>query len=189
MSAPTFAQAFVELRAEDPEAVSAFEVARDRLAAGARLRSLRRVRVFELTGNLPERDELASLLHRSTRFYNPSKERCTLRSRPDEPAPFTADESLVLVVDRGLERRAAAERWWKHETGAKVEVREGLAWALRFEPGTDAARDAASLAAVEDRATGLLCNPHFQEWRRGEGAAPPWPWVAAAERPAKGKGA
>lgn len=182
MSTPTFAQAFVELRAEDPEAVSAFEVARDRLAAGARLRSLRRVRVFELSGNLPERDELASLLHRSTRFYNPTKERCTLRVRPGEPAPFGADESLVLVTDRGLERRAAAERWWRHETGAKVEVREGLAWALEFEPGADAARDAASLAAVEDRATGLLSNPHFQDWRPGEGAAPPWPWVTERRR-------
>jgi hypothetical protein len=186
-AAAGLAQAFVELRAEDPEAVSAFEVARDRLQAGARLRSLRRVRVFELSGNLPERDELQALLHRSTRFYNPSKERCTLRVRKDEPAPFRADESLVLVVDRGLERRPAAERWWRHETGAKVEVREGLAWALGFEPGADAARETASLAAVEDRATGLLSNPHFQDWRPGKGAAPPWPWMAETARAAKGK--
>lgn len=182
-----FYQAFVELRAEDPEAVSAFEVARERLAAGSRLRSLRRVRVFELSGVLPPRDETQDLLHRSTRFYNPVKERCTLRTSASEPAPFRPDEALVLVSDRGLERRAAAERWWKHETGAKVEVREGLAWALAFEPGTDAVRESASLAAVLDRATGLLCNPHFQDWRPGQGAAPPWPWLANGDRPAKGK--
>ena len=175
-------QAFVELRAEDPEAVSAFEVARERLAAGARLRSLRRVRVFELSGLLPPREETQDLLHRSTRFYNPVKERCTLRASASEPVPFRPEEALVLVVDRGLERRPAAERWWKHETGAKVEVREGLAWALAFEPGTDAAREAASLAAVEDRATGLLCNPHFQDWRAGEGARLPWPWVSEPKR-------
>lgn len=180
-------QAFVELRAEDPEAVSAFEVARERLRAGARLRSLRRVRVFELSGVLPPRAEAEALLHRSTRFYNPVKERCTLRTGASEPTPFHADEALVLVVDRGLDRRPAAERWWKHETGSKVEVREALAWALAFEPGTDAAREAGALAAVEDRANGLLCNPHFQDHRPGQGAAPPWPWVTAGEKPAKGK--
>lgn len=180
-------QAFIELQAEDPEATSALEVARERLAAGAHLRSLRRVRVFELTGTLPGRDEIEALLHRSTRFYNPTKERCTLRTSAREPAPFRPGEALVLVVDRGLERRPAAERWWRHETGQKVEVREGLAWALAFEPGVEAAREAASLAAVEDRATGLLCNPHFQDWRPGEGASPPWPWVAEPGRAAKAK--
>ena len=183
----TSLQCFIELRAEDPEAVSAFEVARARLAAGSRLRSVRRVRVFELSGVLPPRAEAEDLLHRSTRFYNPVKERCTLRASASEPAPFLPDEALVLVIDRGLERRTAAERWWKHETGAKVEVREGLAWALTFEPGADAARAATALAAVEDRATGLLCNPHFQDWRPGDGAAPPWPWLGAPDKPAKGK--
>lgn len=180
-------QAFVELRAEDPEAMSALEVARERLAAGAKLESLRRVRVFELSGVLPPRAELVSLLHRSTRFYNPTKERCTLRASGREPAPFRSDEALVLVVDRALERRPAAERWWRHETGTKIEVREALAWALGFAPGVDAARAAASLAAVEDRATGLLCNPHFQDWRPGAGGSPPWPWIGGPERAVKGK--
>jgi len=187
MSTPGAMQAYIELTAEDPEATSAFEVARERLAAGARLKSLRRLRVFELSGALPERNEVEALLHRSTRFYNPTKERCTLRTSAAEPAPFDRDETLVLVVDRGLERRPAAERWWRHETGQKVEVREGLAWALAFEPGVDAAREAASLAAVEDRATGLLCNPHFQDWRPGDGAAPPWPWVAEPRRASRGR--
>ena len=182
-------QAFVELKAEDPEAMSTLEVARERLAAGARLRTLRRVRVFEITGTLPDRAETEALLHRSTRFYNPAKEKVTVRASPREPAPFREDEELVLVVDRGLERRPAAERWWRHETGATVEVREGLAWAREFEPGPDAAREAASLAAVRDRATGLLSNPHFQDWRAGKGASPPWPWLAGPERPAKGRSA
>jgi len=182
-------QAYVELKSEDPEATSAFEVARERLAAGAKLRSLRRVRVFEITGAVPDREEAEALLHRSTRFYNPAKERCTVRASAAEPAPFRNDEALVMVLDRGLERRTAAERWWRHETGTRVEVREGLAWALAFEPGTDAAREAASLAAVEDRATGLLCNPHFQDWRPGQGASPPWPWLAGPERTAKGRSA
>lgn len=177
-------QAFVEPRADDPEATSAFEVARARLAAGARLRRLRRLRVFEVRGALPGRRELEQLFHRSTRFYNPAKERCTVRTAPAEPAPFAAEEALVLVVDRGLERRTAAERWWRHETGEKVEVREGVVWALAFEPGTDAAREAASLAAVTDRAHGLLANPHFQAWHQGHGPRPPWPWFAAPGRSA-----
>jgi hypothetical protein len=178
-------QAYIELRAEDPEAVSALGVARERLAAGRSLRSLRRVRVFELRGELPGRAETEALLHRSTRFYNPAKERCTVRASAGERAPFRDSEALVLVVDRGLERRTAAERWWKHETGAKVEVREGTAWALEFAPGTDGAAAAAELAAVTDRAHGLLSNPHFQDWRAGHGALPPWPWITAAAKPAR----
>ncbi|MFM7230937.1 MAG: hypothetical protein ACKO3S_03025 [bacterium] len=178
-------QAFVELRAEDAEAVSALAVARARLKAGKGLRSLRRVRVFELTGALPSRSEVETLLHRSTRFYNPAKERCTVRAAEGEATPFRDDEQLVLVVDRGLDRRPAAERWWRHETGARVEVREGLAWALAFDPGVDAERSTKGLAEVRDRARGLLANPHFQDWRPGAGPNPPFPWVKARPRARK----
>ena len=122
------------------------------------------------------------LLHRSTRFYNPAKERCTVRAAAREPVPFAPEEALVLVLDRGLERRPAGERWWKHETGEKVEVREGTVWALAFEPGEDAAARAGELAELKDRRHGLFANPHFQDWRAGEGAHPPWPWL---ERPRK----
>jgi len=178
-------QAFVELRAEDPEATSALGVARARLEAGRRLAALRRLRVFELAGELPDRATVEDLLHRSTRFYNPAKERLTVRDSATGLAPFSPDEALVLVLDRGLERRPAAERWWRHETGDKVEVREGTAWALSFEPGTDATASAASLAAVTDRAHGLLSNPSFQDWRAGAGASPPWPWLASKRRTRK----
>jgi hypothetical protein len=179
------AQAFVELIAEDPEATSALAIARGRLMAGRRLRSLRRMRVFELAGALPDRAELEALLHRSTRFYNPAKERCAVRAAEREPAPFRADEALVLVLDRGLERRAAGERWWKHETGERVEVREGTVWALAFEPGEDAAARAGELAELRDRGKGLFANPHFQDWRAGTGARPPWPWFERARKRAK----
>ena len=180
--AKRLAQAYIELLAEDPEATSALAIARGRLAAGRRLRSLRRVRVFELSGPLPSRAQVEELLHRSTRFYNPAKERCTVRAAEREPAPFGPDEALLLVVDRGLERRPAGERWWKHETGEKVEVREGTVWALAFEPGEDAAARAGELAEVRDRRHGLFANPHFQDWRPGEAGTPPWPWL---ERPRK----
>jgi hypothetical protein len=176
------AQAFIELLAEDPEAESALAIARGRLAAGRRLAGLRRVRVFELAGALPSRAQVEELLHRSTRFYNPAKERCTVRAAEREPVPFKPEEALVLVLDRGLERRPAGERWWKHETGEKVEVREGTVWALAFEPGEDAAARAGELAELKDRRHGLFANPHFQDWRAGEGAHPPWPWL---ERPRK----
>jgi len=178
-------QAFVELLAEDPEATSAREIARERLAAGRRLEGLRRVRVFELSGELPARDEVAKLLHRSTRFYNPAKERCSLRAAEREPAPFAPGEALVLVLDRGLERRPAGERWWKHETGGKVEVREGTVWALAFEPGEQADVRAGELAELKDRQHGLFANPHFQDWRPGQGASPPWPWLERPRRRAK----
>jgi len=165
--------------------VSALAIARDRLAAGRQLRTLRRVRVFELAGALPGRAQTEELLHRSTRFYNPAKERCTVRAAEREPAPFRPGEALLLVLDRGLERRVAGERWWKHETGEKVEVREGTVWVLGFEPGEDAAARAAELAEVRDRRHGLFANPHFQDWRPGEGAHPPWPWLERPRRRAK----
>jgi len=184
MSGDKRLQAFVEHRAEDAEAVSALEVARERLAAGKRLRNVRRLRLFELTGALPGRHEAEDLLHRSTRFYNPAKERCTVRASSGDPGPFRDGEALVLVVDRGLERRLPAERWWRHETGERVEVREGVVWALTFEPGSDAAKEAEALAAVTDRAHGLFSNPHFQDWSAGTGRNPPWPWLETTKRAA-----
>ena len=192
MSAPpkAIAQAWIELRATDPEASSAFAIARADLEAGRTLESLRRFRVFELRGQLPDAAGIADLLHRSIQFYNPSKERCVVRASAGDPAPVREGETLALVFERGGERRTAAERWWKHETGEKVEVREGIAWAMRFAPGGDAAVLAADLAVARDRSHGLLSNPHAQEWRPGqmEGSSsiPPLEWIgskaAAAQR-------
>ena len=85
------AQAWIEPRADDPEATSALAVARERLLAGRALEGLRRLRVIELSGVLPDRAALEGLLHRSIQFYNPAKERCTLRLDPLEPAPLEAD--------------------------------------------------------------------------------------------------
>jgi len=178
-------QLYVELRAADPEAVSARGVARERLAAGRRLAELRRLRVFELAGELPGRAEAQALFDRSTWFYNPVKERATVRDSAAAPAPFSTGESLVLVVDRGLERRAAAERWWRHETGVRAEVREAVVWGLTFAGTGDAEADATSLAVTADRAHGLFANPHFQDWRLARGDAPPWPWLGKPKRTRK----
>jgi hypothetical protein len=173
------AQAWVALRAEDPEAGSAFAVARERLEAAGGLRELRRFRVFELRGPLPGGPELEELLHRSTQFYNPAKERCTVRRSPGAPSPVDAAEAVALVVERGGDRRAAAERWWRHETGARIEVREAVAWVMRFEPGTDAAARAAELAVARERGTGLFCNPHAQEADVATGPPPLERWPGA----------
>lgn len=174
------AQAWVFLNADDPEAVSALAVARAHLAAGAALAGLRRARLFELRGALPGRDDLEDLLHRSTQFYNPHKERCVVRDDPDEPAPVAADERVVLVWERGGERRAAAERWWLHETRRRIEVREGVAWLVRLAPGERPAR-VEELADVTGRRRGLLCNPHAQD-HRVSGADAPLPWWESPER-------
>ncbi len=174
------AQAWVRLRADDPEAVSALAVARRSLAAGRALEALDRWRVFELRGALPPKTELEELLHRSSQFYNPHKETCEVRASRRDPAPVAAGSCLVLVTERGGTRRAAAERWWSHVTGAEVEVREGVAWAMRFAEGTDAEAAAADLAVVRDRAHGLLCNPNAQDHREA-GAEVPMPWIEAGE--------
>ncbi|MBI5711250.1 MAG: hypothetical protein HZC42_13260 [Candidatus Eisenbacteria bacterium] len=174
-------QAWIELIAADPEAVSALAVARARLAAGARLAGLRRFRVFELGGRLPPRRETEDLLHRSTRFYNPHKERCVVRMEPADPAPLEPAEQAVLVFDRDGERRDGAERWWRHETGEAVTVREGVVFVLRFEPGEPAAERTCELAVLRGRLSGLLCNPHSQEHRTAA-AAVPLPWMTTPAR-------
>ena len=58
------AQAWIELKADDPEAVSALGVARVHLPAGSTLAGLRRFRLFELAGVLPDRTRMEELLHR-----------------------------------------------------------------------------------------------------------------------------
>lgn len=179
------AQAWVELKTEDPEAFSALAVARARLAAASGLESVRRFRVFEIEGGLPDPGALEDLLHRSTWFYNPHKERCTVRRAAGEDAPCGRGEIAVLVVESGGDRRPAAERWWRHETGGAVEVREGVVWALRFARGEDATARASDLAEVRDPAHGLLCNSNFQSCSV-MADAPPIDWIrrTAAARPA-----
>ena len=172
-------QAWIELNTRDPEAVSALASARAHLAAGVSLQELRRLRLIELRGPLPDRAAVEEMLHRSAQFYNPYKERCTLRSSAAEAAPVPPGAQVVLVTERGAERRAAAERWWMHESGEKIDVLEGVAWVLAFESGMRAAECAAELAVLRDRRHGLLCNPHSQEHRLS-GADVPLPWIATA---------
>jgi hypothetical protein len=168
----------VELVAEDPEAVSALGVARSGLRAGQALEGLRRMRLLELSGPLPARSSIEDLLHRSIQFYNPQKERCTVRLKEDEPVSRAPAEALVLVWESGGERRPAAERWWQHETGKRIEVREGVVWGLRFGAGARIESAARELALLRDRRHGLLCNPHSQESRIAAGEVPV-PWIAS----------
>ena len=171
------AQAYVELRTEDPEATSALAVARDRLSAGRDLVGLRRFRLFEIAGAAIDHATLALRLHGSTQFYNPVRERCVVRTDSSEPVPAGDDEALVLVFERDGERRAAAERWWRHDGGQRVEIREGVVWALRFAPGTDATARAGELAVTEGRARGLFANVNAEEYRVCAGSVPPLDWM------------
>jgi hypothetical protein len=174
------AQAWIERVTDDPEAVSALGVARARLAAGRGLERLRRIRLIEIRGAVPASEEVARLLHESTQFYNPHKERCTVRVRAGEAAPVQTGDAVLLVWERGEARRPAAERWWRRETGGAVRVDEGVAWVLTFAPGVDAAARARELGVVRDARHGLLCNPFAQELRLG-GADVPLPWIEDAE--------
>ena len=175
------AQAWIESIADDPEAVSAFAVARRTLEAGASLAGLRRMRLIEIEGVLPDAGALAARLHDSTRFYNPNKERCHLRVEDASPAPLAAGEAAALVFDRDGEERVASERWWKRVTGSAAKVREGTAWIASATPGHSALDVLAALLEVRDARHGLLCNPHAQE-SRGPATVPPLRWFAS--RPA-----
>lgn len=180
------AHAWVALRAGDPEASSALDVAREHLDAARGLLGLRRYRVFELRGALPEPAALEHLLHRSTQFYNPAKETCAVRRDEAAPSPVETAEAVALVVERGGDRRPAAERWWRHATGGRIEVREGTAWVMRFEPGADAGSLAGELAVARDRTHGLFCNPHAQEVSVGVGPPPLERWPGARRPRAAG---
>jgi hypothetical protein len=173
------AQAWVELITDDPAALSALAVARSRLPEGRRLLKVRRLRLFELEGAVAARGALEDLMHRSTWFYNPHKERCSVRLDGADPAPLAPDEQAVLVVERGGERRPAAERWWRHETGGAIEVREAIVYALRFEAGEEAAARTEELAVVRGPQRGLLCNPNAQICAFGPGV-PPLDWIRSA---------
>jgi hypothetical protein len=183
--AKSLAQAWIALNTDDPAAVSALATARERLEAGAALAGLTRWRLVELRGTLPPPDALQDTLHRSTQFYNPYKERAVLRTGASERAPC-GGAVAVLVTERGGGRRRAAERWWKHETGRAVEVREGVVWALTFDPALEPDGERArlarakSLAVLSDRAHGLFCNPHAQDWAAA--IDPPLPWMFAPPR-------
>src|SRR5437867_845690 len=160
-------QAWIELNADDPEAVSAFGVARARLASGRALTELKRARLVEISGTRRPLAEVEQLLHASSQFYNPHKERCSLRVSTADPLPCPSDAVLVVVWEREGERRGAAERWWRHETGEEVEVREGIVWMLRFAAEVDRLEAARGLTRVRDARHGLLCNPWSQVSRAG----------------------
>jgi hypothetical protein len=185
---PRTVQAWVELIAEDPEAWSAESVARARLAAGAGLAALRRLRLLELRGPLPARRDIEGLLHRSIQFYNPHKERCHVRATARDPVPVRPGEVAVLVWDRAGERRAAAERWWDHQTGARIEVREGTVWLVTFAPDGNPDERARRLAVADGPDSGLFCNPNAQEYRLA-GNRVPLDWFAAAREPRTAEGA
>jgi hypothetical protein len=169
------AQAWVELRSADPWAWTALHAIRTHLPEGRPLRSLRRVRMFELSGTLPARGRLEDLLHRSTQFYNPHKEACVLRRVGRDPVPVAAGETTVLVWEREGGRCGSAERWLKRETGKLVRVRESVLWVLGWDPGvSDAERleRTRDLAVLRDRRHGLLANPHAEDVTVHAGAPP-----------------
>lgn len=171
-------QAWIELRAEDPEAVSAFAVARAGRASAHRPEELVRMRLVELAGSGYPRADVERLLHRSTQVYNPHKERCTVRAAAAEPLPGPAGAEVLVVWERDGERRSAVERWWRHETGETIEVREAVVWMVRFAPGVEPAVAARELALLRDARHGLLCNPWSQSLRTGVARCDP-PWIQA----------
>ena len=175
----TVLQAWITLRADDPEAVSALGVARQ---ADARLSELRRTRLIEIRGSRRSVADALALLHASTQFYNPHKERCVLRDHDSAPLESGAQAGRVVVWERGDERRVAAERWWRHETGEPVEVREATVWELTCQPAGATPAVVAELARVRDARHGLLCNPWSQE-HRVLSAAAPLPWISPQTNP------
>ena len=89
-------QAWIELNADDPEAVSAFGVAQSRLAAGRGLTELRRVRLVEIVGTAPTDLDLPSLDASSDVLK-------TVPRRADIDSTFAAAQSLLGAVGAAIE--------------------------------------------------------------------------------------
>ena len=172
------AQAWIETIAQDPAAVSALVIARRTLAGVGDLRSLRRVRLIEIEGRLPDAITLAARLHDSTRFYNPHKERCTVRRLRTDATPLEPTERAALVFDREGERRPASERWWKRVTGDTVRVREGTVWIAGAASADETGAALNMLMPGPGFGQGLLCNANAQEFRRADSTVP-LPWFSA----------
>ena len=155
----------VELRAEDPEASSALVVARERLDGGARAAraaALPRVRAARRAAGDATSSRSGCTARRSSTI--PAKERCVVRAggrRSPSPVAGRARRSC-WSSSAAASAGAAAERWWRHETGARVEVREGVVVGAAVRAGRGRARRSAR--SWRWRATarhGLFCNPHF----------------------------
>ena len=86
------------------------------------------------------------------------------------------------MIERGGERRPAAERWWSQRPGDSIEVREGTAWALTFDDEEDA--DAERRASwsrwwTEVTACCATLTRRRRDWPRRE---IPLPWIGEAGR-------
>src|SRR5204862_7187796 len=120
-------QAWIGRLGGDPEARSAADIARTRLAAGALLSYLRRARLIEIAGSALDRDGATALMHASTLVYNPYKEHCHVRRESRDAVPGAEPGTrLLLVMERSRTRRPASERWWAREAGQRVVVRRGV---------------------------------------------------------------
>ncbi len=164
----------VALRGEDLAAISALEALRDELGA-ADLAALSRETVWEIeiAGDAPVMaralERLQSAARESLLFANPVKERWTLEEGPLRLGRAGVGRCLVglLVRDRPDRAgpacaRALATDW----EIAGAAVRRDTLWILDLpDTGRDAAAARArALGVTTARRSGLLVNPHYQDW-------------------------
>jgi hypothetical protein len=164
----------VALRGEDLAAISALEALRDELGA-ADLAALSRESVWEIEvpGGLDDiaqaRERLETAARESLLFANPVKERWTLEEGPLRLGRAGAGRCLVglLVTDRPDRAGPACTRALATDWGiAGAAVRRDTLWILDLpDTGRDAAAARARVLGVTTaRRSGLLVNPHYQDW-------------------------
>lgn len=171
MSAPARFLLRVALRGEALAAISAYEALHERMGAHD-LASLERESVWEI--ELPAGDAAAAraALETAARetllFANPVKERWRIEegslALPEAPGRACVGLLVRDRPDRAGESRAAALRDAHGLAGARV-ARSTL-WTLDL---PDAGRDALlararDLCVTTSRRSGLLVNPHFQDF-------------------------
>lgn len=170
----------VALRGEDLAAISALEALRDELGAQD-LAGLSREIVWEVetaeiaAGGMTDaaraalRDGLQRAARESLLFANPVKERWVLEEgRLRLPAAAPGRRIVGLLV-RDIPDRAgpACARALDADWGLRgLALRRETLWALDLpDEGGDAAAARARLLGVSTRRdSGLLVNPHYQEW-------------------------
>ncbi len=162
-------------RVEDLAARTAEETIRRRLDGGEALESLDREEFWEFRYRTEElfEEKLTALIDRAELFVNPNKHRWRI-STGGIAAGHEGKGYLLKVTNREDIDGDVAKHTLTMQYGFRglEEVRYGVLWIIRLAEGVvgdgpagDAGRALAEkIAVTKSRDSGLLVNPHYQEW-------------------------
>ena len=168
-------QLLVHLKTRDPAAVSAYLTLTRRLGFGNRIRGLERATYYELEipgHEAKVRRAVSRLLEESTLLANPNKERTTTEF---DAGGLELPGVSVLVWDHDGSGGAAVEDRIAREFPrlGRVRARRGVLWTATFSGSSSDHRTLTErMTRADSRMSGLLANPHAEDFEIVEGRIP-----------------